>query len=329
MHKHLEQEKTFSGFNRFISLNAFTPILVGQLRYINEYISKDQAWNMHLRLENKIDYYYQGNKVTVKIYDRTGVFNVKADAALMSQASGIPFGKRMPVTRLAACLIEWLPKMEAVIRQNAKSKSREMERSFQQRIISKLEKNPDFFFIDMEIAFPKIMKLRGQEEWDMLALQKCADGIFRFVPVELKIADNKEVFEGKNSKQAREGFTAIGQACSFCQSMRHGDNIKWLLKTYQTVYRQKRDIGMLADQGDIVISPIIKDPLVIVIDQLGQLSGSAEKMQRLRQNASQKKWNNKGLACPNDCLAYESCQIDVFIGTEKEFCANAVAACRS
>lgn len=243
----MDEIKRYFSENRFDNFKK--DIATGRNPLIDKIRNSGGELDLQFRPENKLNIYYKGNSLAeievqvnnyvVKIHEKFNPIN-SADK---------DDGKRFPENRFKKIdknyykiklergeLLKFFQKnIIESLSANIKSVNNGEEITFEQSLITDNLDCEDIIIIDRQVAGGGIINDKKKKGiLDLLALKKTNRGKYKFVVLEVKLGNNKDL-EGK----------VVDQIIAYMNSIRN--NIKSFKKCYETNYAQKKEIGLFPD----------------------------------------------------------------------------------
>lgn len=237
---------------RYLSENIFgnfkKDIAAGRNPLIDKIRNSSGELDLQFRPENKLNIYYKGNslaEIEVQVNNYVVKIHEKFDPI---NSAGKDSAKRFPENRFKRennyCKIKlardellkfFQKKIIESLSVNIKSVNNGEEITFEQSLITDNLDCEDIIIIDRQVAGGGIINDKKKKGiLDLLALKKTNSGKYKFVVLEVKLGNNKDL-EGK----------VVDQIIAYMNSIRK--NIKSFKKCYETNYAQKKEIGLFPD----------------------------------------------------------------------------------
>lgn len=243
----MDEIKRYLSENRFDNFKK--DIATGRNPLIDTIKNSGGELDLQFRPENKLNIYYKGNSLAeievqlnnyvVKIHEKFKPFD-SAGKVDRNRFPGNRFKKsnknydKIKLER--GELLKFFQK-EIIknLSTNIKSVNNGEEITFEQSLITDNLDCEDIIIIDRQVAGGGIINDEGKKgKLDLLALKKTNSGKYKFVVLEVKLGNNKDL-EGK----------VVNQIESYIGSIRN--NIKSFKKCYETNFAQKKEIGLFPD----------------------------------------------------------------------------------
>lgn len=298
----MDEIKRYLSENRFYNIKK--DIATGRNPLIDKIRNSGGELDLQFRPENKLNIYYKGNslaEVEVQVNNYVVKIHEKFDPI---NAAGKDAAKRFPRNRFKKSdknydkiklergeLLKFFQK-EIIknLSTNIKSVNNGEEITFEQSLITDNLDCEDIIIIDRQVAGGGIINDEGKKGiLDLLALKKTNSGKYKFVVLEVKLGNNKDL-EGK----------VVDQIESYMGSIRN--NIQIFKECYETNYAQKKEIGLFPDNfpDSITIDDKVDGKIVV-----GLYSKIGEKyIETLTKKYPEWKEGINIIQCKNDLNGY-------------------------
>ena len=242
----MDEIKRYLSENRFDNFKK--DIATGRNPLIDKIRNSGGELDLQFRPENKLNIYYKGNSlagIEVQVNNYVVKIHEKFDPI---NSAGKNSAKRFPRNRFKRKGNYYKIKLERdellkffqnkiieSLSANIKSVNNGEEITFEQSLITDNLDCEDIIIIDRQVAGGGIINDKKKKGiLDLLALKKTNRGKYKFVVLEVKLGNNKDL-EGK----------VVDQIIAYMNSIRN--NIKSFKKCYETNYAQKKEIGLFPD----------------------------------------------------------------------------------
>lgn len=237
----MDEIKRYLSENRFDNFKK--DIATGRNPLIDTIRNSGGELDLQFRPKNKLNIYYKGNSLAgVEVQVKNYVVKIHEKFKPIHSADKDD-GKRFPENRFKKIdknyykiklergeLLNFFQKnIIESLSANIKSVNNGEEITFEQSLITDNLDCEDIIIIDRQVGGGGIEGML-----DLLALKKTNSGKYKFVVLEVKLGNNKDL-EGK----------VVGQIIDYMNSIRN--NIKTFKKCYETNYAQKKEIGLFPD----------------------------------------------------------------------------------
>lgn len=237
----MDEIKRYLSENRFDNFKR--DIATGRNPLIDTIRNSGGELDLQFRPENKLNIYYKGNSLAeIEVQVNNYVVKIHEKFKPINSADKDD-GKRFPENRFnkidknyykiklerGELLKFFQKKIIESLSANIKSVNNGEEITFEQSLITDNLDCEDIIIIDRQVAGGGIEGML-----DLLALKKTSSGNYKFVVLEVKLGNNKDL-KGKVVKQIE----------SYMGSIRN--NIKLIKECYETNYAQKKEIGLFPD----------------------------------------------------------------------------------